>query len=131
MSDFAEIPLPYGTKFVTVGKLPVLIANALHPEVAPPAERTIEHLWKYTPQSDGQAEAHARLNSEDWALLNSAWSSLPPYKDGITESAWNPYMAAIDPVVGRLGWGVKPQWHEDPQVVSALARAITEFGVAF
>jgi hypothetical protein len=50
MSDLAEIRLPHGTKYVTVEDIPLLIANALHPEF---------------PTMDAEANALSRASTEE------------------------------------------------------------------
>ena len=107
MTADSTILLPEGTKFVTVGQAPALIARALAPK--PSGKRTLYELRKVLP--DGR---DASLNQDERKALVKAW--LPwTLRLGITEPEWVPfYFALMDNDDDGIP-EVRPIWNVPPR----------------
>ena len=87
MTSWSIIDLPKGTKYVTVGQVPALIARALAPN--PTGLRTLYELRRVLP--DGR---EVSLNQRVRKALIKAWHPRK-LKLGITESEWTLFAFAL------------------------------------
>lgn len=102
----AEIVLSTGTDRITIGKIPALFADAIHPALREVAEREITELEKYplTKKTKrewcGAGEGIAfpvKLKERDIdALHDGVWRDLPRFSMPMLETAWEPYRAAFE-----------------------------------
>lgn len=105
MANQVEILLPAGTKFVTVGSLPKLIATALYPPIAD--EPTLHDVLKHV--SGGQA---VKLTEAEQEQLDKIFIELPPIKSGIRKSQWPEYAFTFVHAVEKPDWEVVPAWRD-------------------
>ena len=101
MTRIAQIVLPHGTTYVTVGDIPNLIAHALYPI---PTERHVSHLKK----AERGRNRTVELTPEDWKYLSGIWKHLPPYADGIPELKWRAYESAFNCAPDKPDWLLVP-----------------------
>lgn len=116
------IKLPKGTNTVTVRDIPSLIANALHPD----KKNRIVRLIKEPHGSKKIVD----LTDKDWALLNTIWSNLPPYKDGLTELEWQPYLYACSEYPRKPNWKLMVSWKGEMDSYIAQSIISEEHGKA-
>lgn len=125
----AVIYLPPDMERVEVGRIPSLIANALHPEDFD-APTVLSRLLKKARSLELMSQWHDKGDipptpDEIEALNASAWTALPPLvvdgdgKPGqtITESQWQPYAAALAANPPR-GWRLIPYWRNTRREMS-------------
>ena len=87
-----EIVLPEGTWYVLAGRIPDLIATALHPAPPKNAPKRIILALIYTRPVGTSMEF---VSSEDQAVLDKIFATLPPLKLPISEEDWPPYAQAF------------------------------------
>lgn len=122
-TNLAEIVLPYGTTTVTVGKIPALLAEALHPSAPEGVPRVLESLLK---QDKSNPDSMAlRLTDDDWNVLHGIWAGLPSYREGMHEWELQKYLEALESTEQEFGWRLVPVWRDD-DLNNAIARIAAE-----
>ena len=102
----AEIVLSAGTDRISVGKIPALFADAIHPPLSQVALRIITHLKKFPLTEEnkrlwcgagiGMAFPVSLSAGDMDALQDGAWRGLPPLILPIVETEWEPYREAFE-----------------------------------
>lgn len=123
------IELPTGSERVTVGDIPALIANALHPEIPEDTPRQITELKKIPTSAENVAnwcgancEAFpVSLTDDDLRSLNSGvWAQLPPLSLPMPEPEWQKYQEAYNENP-PAGWTLEPR-ADNPYIAAMIYR---------
>lgn len=103
-----EIVLPIGTRYITIGEIPGLIARAIHPNRPRDTPRVLSYLCRTT--ATGR---NLPLQESDWSELSRIWAELPPVREGLIEFEWPQYMHAFVTAEQPPDWQPIPVWHND------------------
>jgi len=107
-----NIPLPTGTKTVTVREIPRLLALALHPDRSG-NPRIVSSLMKQVIAPDAiPAPRCEHLTDDDWNVLGAIWHDLPRYREGMSEPGWLPYVEAFANAKYKPDWELLPVWRD-------------------